>query len=141
LFLLDSFLYNSSEKTATSTLVLDAGRTFLLTVTGTFSFWSPSQWGDWLGNNADRMCWGIAEEGPLIPSPGDRTGSVGADPEYNYAVPIYPGECLDGPTDSVKPQPSASVQLSLDGGAVFEKIVTTNDAFNSRHKYQYLNET
>ena len=78
LFLLDSFLYYSSEKTATSTLVLDAGRTFLLTVTGTFSFWSPSQWGDWLGNNADRMCWGIAEEGPLIPSPGDRTGSVGA---------------------------------------------------------------
>jgi murein DD-endopeptidase MepM/ murein hydrolase activator NlpD len=140
LFLLDSFLYNSSEKTATSTLVLDAGRTYLLTVTGTFSFWSPSQWGDWLGDNADRMCWGIAEEDPLIPSPGDRTGPVGADPEYQYAVPIYPGGCPDGPTDSVEPRPSASVQLSLDGGAVFLKIVTTNDDFNSRHKYQYLVE-
>ena len=140
LFLLEEFLYGSNAKSGLSTMVLETEKSYIVSIEGTFSFWSPHQWGEWLGDNAKDICWGIADQEPMIPSPEKQLGSVGADPEYNYAVPIFPGGCPDGPTDSVGPQPSASVQISLDGGAVFGKIVTTNDAFNSRHKYQYLVE-
>jgi murein DD-endopeptidase MepM/ murein hydrolase activator NlpD len=135
LFLLDSFLYNSSERSATSTLVLDAGRTYLLTVTGTFSFWSPGQWGNWLGDNAERICWGIAEEGPLIPSPGDRTGSVGADPEYRFAIPLYPGGCEEGP---LVPRRGTGIQFNINAGEVYDYLPPTNEEFNFKHSYQYL---
>lgn len=137
LFLLDSFLYNSSKRTTSSNLVLDAGKTYLLTVTGTFSFWSPGQWGKWQGDNAGGICWGIAEEGPLIPSPGDRTGSVGADPEYTYAIPNYPGGCEDGP---LEPRRRNSIQFSTDSGGTFSQFPPTNEIFRSKHSYQYLVE-
>jgi murein DD-endopeptidase MepM/ murein hydrolase activator NlpD len=139
-FLSETFMYNSKEKQAVSTMVLEAGRSYLISIEGTFSNWSPITWGEWLGDNAEHICWGLADQEPLIPSPGNKTGSVGSDPEYRYAVPIYPGGCEEGPSDSVDPQPSSNVQLSLDGGAVFEKFASTNATFNSRHKYQYLIE-
>jgi murein DD-endopeptidase MepM/ murein hydrolase activator NlpD len=137
-FMLEIFMHNSKEKQSVSTSILETGRTYLISIEGSFSFWAPHVWGAWLGDNAEIMCWGIADQEPLIPSPGNKTGAVGSDPEYQYAVPIYPGGCEDGPPDSVDPRPASNVQLSLDGGAVFEKFVSTNATFNSRHEYQYL---
>jgi murein DD-endopeptidase MepM/ murein hydrolase activator NlpD len=139
-FLLDTFLYNSRQKRAVSTIVLEIGRSYLISIEGTFSYWPPITWGEWVEDNPEHICWGFADQEPLIPSPEGRTGPVGSDPEYQYAIPIYPGGCKEGPIDSVDPQSSSGVKLSIDGGAVFEKFASTNDTFNSQHTYQYLIE-
>jgi murein DD-endopeptidase MepM/ murein hydrolase activator NlpD len=133
--LVESFFYDSHSRDIASTLPLEAGRTYLLTLRGTFSFWAPTQWGHWLGENAERICWGVAEEGPLYPSPADFTGAVGADPEYTFALPIYPGGCEDGPLD---PRRRTSVHFSTVSGGTLAQIPPTIESFSSKHSYQYL---
>lgn len=137
-FMMETFQHNSAQNEGVSTTVLDSGRSYLITIQGTFSFWPPNQWGEWVDGNATHLCWGIAEQEPLFPTPEKTNGAVGADSEYHFAVPIYPSGCEGGPTDSIEPVPIGNVQISLDAGAVYQKLESTNAIFSSRHKYQYL---
>lgn len=132
--LVESFFYDSHDKNITSSLALEAGRTYLLTLRGTFSFWTPRQWGEWLGDNSERICWGVSEEFPLYPSQ-ELNGAVGFDPEFTFAIPIYPGGCEDGPLD---PRPITRLQTSTDAGGTFAQLPPTREEYNSKHSYQYL---
>jgi murein DD-endopeptidase MepM/ murein hydrolase activator NlpD len=133
--MVESFFYDSHTKQTTSSLALEVGRTYLLTLRGTFSYWSPNQWGNWLGDNSERTCWGVAEEFPLYPSPADFTGPVGSDPEYRFAQPIYPDACDDPP---LEPRQTPSINFSIDSGASLNPFPPTVEAFNPKHSYQYL---
>lgn len=136
--MLETFMHNSRAAQTASTTVLETGRSYLVSIQGTFSFFPPARWGKWEEGNATKLCYGLAEPEPLFPSPDRENGIVGADAEYNFALPVYPGGCEGGPTGSIEPTPLTNVQLSIDAEPVFEKFESTNATINPWHKYQYL---
>ncbi len=107
------------------TPTLDAGQPYLLTISGTYSFWTPSRWGS--------VCAGTPEAAPQIPSPATTNGPVGVDPEYAFAVPSGSGLC-PAPT----PAHVINLQISLDGGSTFTHLEPIISDFNASHSYQYL---
>jgi hypothetical protein len=115
------------------TPTLDAGQPYLMTVSGTYSFWNPSTWGTWTGSNATNACAGTAEELPQTLSAATSNGIVGVDPEYFFALPNGASLC-PGPT----PAHAVNLQISLDGGSTFTHLEPINSDFNASHSYQYL---
>jgi hypothetical protein len=115
------------------TPTLDAGQPYLMTVSGTYSFWSPITWGTWTGANATNVCAGTAEELPQTLSTATSNGIVGVDPEYFFALPSGASLC-PGPT----PAHATNLQISLDGGSTFTHLEPINSDFNAAHSYQYL---
>ncbi len=107
------------------TPTLDAGQPYLMTISGTYSFWTPTSWGT--------VCAGTPEASPQIPSPATTNGPVGVDPEYAFAVPSGSGLC-PGPT----PVHVINLQISLDGGSTFTHLEPIISDFNATHSYQYL---
>ncbi len=107
------------------TPTLDAGQTYLMTVSGTYSFWTPSSWGT--------VCAGTPEASPQIPSPATTNGPVGVDPEYAFAVPLGSVMC---PVST--PAHVTNLQISLDGGSTFTHLEPIISDFNASHSYQYL---
>ena len=107
------------------TPTLDAGQPYLITVSGTYSFWTPSRWGT--------VCAGTPEASPQIPSPATTNGPVGVDPEYAFAVPLGSVMC---PVST--PAHVTNLQISLDGGSSFTHLEPIISDFNATHSYQYL---
>ena len=114
---------------------LIAGEDYLVTITGTYSLWSASQWGPWTGSNALNACGGQAEELPVFPSAATTNGAVSHDSAFVFAFPEGSTLCQFG--DSL-PFLWHLRQFSLDGGDTFEDVNPLNDNFNSNHLYTYL---
>ncbi len=107
------------------TPTLDAGQPYLMTISGPYSFWTPSRWGT--------VCAGTPEASPQITSPATTNGPVGVDPEYAFAIPSGSTAC-PGPA----PLHLTNLQISLDGGSTFTHLEPINSDFNASHSYQYL---
>lgn len=121
------------------TSTLDAGQPYLITVSGTFSFWAASAWGEWTGTNASNVCAGQAEELPQTQSPGATNGPVGIDPEYAFAwVKLSPSLCPGGSPVASPPVHLESLQIGLDGGTTWQHIEPLSRTYSLGHSYQYL---
>lgn len=91
---LDSFYVDAASPGAQSAVVLDAGRAYLLVVSGTYSVWSGPFW--------NRTCSGIAERVPLYPS-RRATGPVGMDPAFRIAIPAHARDLCGESVPSARP--------------------------------------
>lgn len=105
-FEMDMYMPGGGTATATGP-TLEAGRTYVMTISGTYSIWSD----EWDGG----VCKGTAEDEPMFPSPGSANGVVGIDAEFYYAVPN--GSALCG---MEIPRDTGDLDFSLDGGVTFD---------------------
>lgn len=102
---------------------LTNGMTYDMKVKGTYSIWAPSYW--------TRPC-GNVERAPLFTSPvGFRTGTVGTDMEYFFALPNR-SKCNGNPLPLQTPR----IEISLDSGATWFHP-QTQDPYNQAHTYNY----
>ena len=121
------------------TSTLELGQPYLITISGTWSYWGTAGWGTWTGTNASDVCAGQAEELPQIQSPGVTNGPVGMDPEYAFAWILGTGTlCPGGSPIGSPPLHLASLQISLDGGSTWQHLEPIDKAYNPEHSYQYL---
>lgn len=136
--LIESFFYDFYYTSASSTATLLQGQNYTITITGTFSYWAPSVWGEWTGNGTTNTCEGKPEQQPMFPSPGRENGPTSNDAGYFYAYPIYTwqGEytCKTGAQRLGR---SYVVEMSLDGGRSFRYIAPVDSGYNQSHAYQY----
>ncbi len=116
--------------TVTTSLPLAAGEPYLLTITGTVSYWAVSAW------TADYI--GSPEPSPMFLSPAVPVGAqqdVGFDWEYLFA---YPNETmgnflLGGPIHF------AYQGISVNNGATFNDLTPlAGQVYNPQHIYKYV---
>ncbi|MFY1825982.1 hypothetical protein ACN47A_08725 [Myxococcus fulvus] len=103
-----------------STMVLQKGRPYRVTMQGTFNVW---------GNNivaGDKS--GQPEASPMFPSPKVTNRNVGFDPEFAFAGVRAPA------TSPVRHQ---AIQVSLDGGKTWKHPASTAAFDAAEHKYTY----
>lgn len=107
-------------------LPLVAGRTYQVTVEGTYSFWVDS----W-----QQIC-GTPEAVPMYPSPGRYNHQVGLDAETMFAVPNH-CSALGYPVPSAR----TNFQFSLNGGTSWSHVSpATSDFTNHRYTYRVIGQ-
>jgi gliding motility-associated-like protein len=100
------------------------GKKYNLTVEGTYSIWASSYWTDPCGNT---------ESAARFPSKdGERTGTVGFDYEYMFALPNA-SECAG----KTLPLRTTRFQMSLDDGKTWFHPASS-ESYQSNHVYRYL---
>ncbi|HZH12802.1 MAG TPA: choice-of-anchor K domain-containing protein [Archangium sp.] len=119
------WMENQSNDPITSTLVLEQGKPYRLTMQGTYSVWSGFTGQGYLAMKP--------EPTPMFPSAKGENKQVGLDPEFVFAWPS--GAAFDKSPEPA-PRKSVLIEVSLDGGKTW-KHPTTKDAFNPEHKYTY----
>jgi len=104
---------------------LTKGKTYLVTIKGTFSVWSYTDWTNSLGTS------GAPEQTPMFTSPGTTNGQVGWDMEYVFGVP--------NDTNPTTPTPyhQTAIKISLNNGATWSHIEPITSGYRSDHTYQY----
>ena len=122
---LDMHMPEGGTATATGP-VLEAGRTYTITIAGTYSIWGF----EWDSGS----CQGVSEAEPMFPSPGSENGVVGIDAEFYFAVPNGSALCWEE-----IPRGTGAVDFSLDGGATFDHPdpVVPPAAPRADHTYVY----
>jgi hypothetical protein len=116
--------------TITTSGVLTAGQPYLITVSGTSSYWAVPVWtGTTIGS---------PEPAPMFLSPAVLTasqGDVGFDWEYIFAYPnTSHGDFLSGGPVEVYYQ-----GISLDNGATFQQLTPiAGQVYNPQHVYQFV---
>lgn len=105
---------------------LKHGKTYVVTVTGTFSVWCATCW--------TSPC-GARESAPMYASTGTANGPVGVDAEWHFAGP-YPGQC---PAGGTAPVPLPTIQFSVDGGGTWfvGEAIDLGTGPSSGHSYTY----
>ena len=84
----DDFLLPAGQERATvGSAVLETGVVYVVTVSGTVSLYDRWHWG--------QTCAGTPDPEPMFGS-GDRTGPVGVDPAYEFAMPSTSSVCDRG---------------------------------------------
>jgi hypothetical protein len=112
-----------------SNIVFENGKTYRLTISGTWSAWEASWWAD--------VCAGTPEIQPQTASPDTINGNVGIDVAYIFARPARSSYCgqkedLPAPTFAVYP-----LLISLDGGISWEHLNPDDQRYNPEHIYTY----
>lgn len=105
---------------------LAAGQRYMVTISGTFSVWFPSDWTHPLGVT------GSPEPLPMYPSETTINGQVGWDAEYAFAYPNDTG------INWSLPFHQTAIRMSLDGGATWSHFEPQNSAYNRAHSYRYI---
>ena len=114
-----------------TTNALTLGQPYVITITGTLSYWGYAYYTAPVGN---------PEPHPMFPSPAvpsAHQGDVASDWEYLFAtaVPVVGVDLSSGPIHEVYDG------ISLDDGATFHDLVPMGGQFyNSGHSYSYLVE-
>jgi hypothetical protein len=129
----ETFYLDTRNISAVSNLILNYGRPYRITMTGTYSYYEANHW-EIIG-----LCNGESEPEPLIASPGVTNGQVGADPEYRFAHPKGSGGCING--ELLNPDDRISwIVFSLkdgkDGGDLFNPD-PINNGYRNDHTYEY----
>lgn len=107
-------------------LPLVTGRTYQVTVEGTYSVWV---------NSWQQVC-GTPEAVPMYPSPGKYNQQVALDAEIIFAVP-RPCSAVGYPV----PGAITNFQFSLDGGASWSHVSpATSDFANHRYTYRVIGQ-
>ena len=114
--------------------VLAAGQPYILTASGTFSYWSVDKW--------NRLCAKSLqpENQPLIPSPGTVNAQVGVDAEFIFAYPDAFGNCssfLQSPFRWLTFNRQSEFQISVNGGASWLSLISLEAQYNPSHTYNY----
>lgn len=106
-----------------STTILPQGDFYLVTVSGTFSFWEVVEW--------ESVCAGSPEALPQTPSPNTDNGLVGVDAEYIFAHPcfMYGGSEL--------PLNIPNFEVSTDNQSSWFDPIPINPEYDRSHTYQY----
>jgi hypothetical protein len=100
------------------TAVLEDGKFYAVSFSGTFSAWT-----------------GWTPEDACPPGASEGDPPTGSDPEYDFARPLPEGDpCI--PDDF--PRQTRHLELSTDSGATFRHIEPTLGPFNPDHSYTYL---
>jgi len=112
-----------------TTSALASGGLYLITITGTNSFWYSNIWASPLG------AW---EPAPMYASPATVSGDVGADWEYLFGYPYTTPQNQhifdNGPLVLV-----GTYQVSLDNGVTFQDLVPMyGQVYSPSHRYTYL---
>ena len=125
-FYLDTYDPNNTlpgDLIAHSTVVLQQGAMYLVTIQGTYSVWPLSQW---TGNGG-----GATEVAPQYPTLGITNGPVVADWEWLFG--------WYEPTALNLPLPLPFQGISTDGGVTYtQPIPLAGSAYVSNHIYQYV---
>ena len=122
---MDSYRADNSAILTTGP-VLASGHQYVITMSGTWSYWSPNYW------PSHGTC-GITDAMPQYPSPGTVNSVVGTDAVWGFAAPKSNGVCV-----KTYPHVSNNVQLSLDGGVTFgDPPVTPGSAPAPDHTYHF----
>lgn len=106
-----------------SSTVLSTGKDYLLTVSGTFSFWHPDSW--------NSVCGGVPEDAPFTLSPDIINGMVGVDVAYIFAYPCY------GDTFNL-PQSIAGFEVSVDNQLTWFSPTQLETQYSASHTYHYV---
>lgn len=117
--------------TVQTTNALTLGQPYMITITGTVSYWAANTWTDPDGSPAPHPIF----YSPTVPSA--MQGDVGSDWEYQFAYPnMSHGELFpSGPKHIVYDG------ISLDNGATFIDLVPLGgQLYSSSHSYSYLVE-
>jgi len=127
---LDTYRQNNSHPITATGPTLDNGTTYVITVTGTWSYWFAQDWqtyGTCAGSAPDDM--------PMFPSPGTTNGLVGDDAAWHFAGPQ--GGLSDCGTPPVE---GPSLEVSLDDGSTFDdlQVIDPGTAPNPSHTYHML---
>jgi hypothetical protein len=106
--------------------ILEEGKTYRLTIEGTYSIWS----GEWDSGT----CAGIPGDAPMFPSAEGSNGKVGIDSEFYFAVPAGSALC-----SSEIPLGTGALEASLDGGLDFDDLdpISTPVSPDPDHSYEY----
>jgi hypothetical protein len=107
-----------------TTLALDKGVMYLITIRGTYTVW-PESW--WVAPGQ-----GAVESAPMYPSSGAENWAAFADWEFlfGYYRPIVSPSL---------PKPIVWNGISLDGGVTYDYITPIGGhTYNSAHAYEYL---
>lgn len=122
---LDTYRADNSEAFATGP-VLEAGREYIITITGTYSFWFASDW------ESQGVCPGeTPEDMPMFPSPGTANGRVGDDAVWHFAGPNNFSDC-NAPD-------VGDFVMSFDGGNTRVEVEADDagSAANPQHTYHF----
>jgi hypothetical protein len=118
--------------TITTTYALTNGTIYLITISGTMTFWGNSYWTSPIGN---------PESQPMFPSPGVPIGDqgyVGCDWEYLFGYPRDDHPNLNT-TLAAGAAHLVSAGISLDNGVTFQDLTPVNgQVYSADHVYRYL---
>ncbi|GAP13094.1 hypothetical protein LARV_00836 [Longilinea arvoryzae] len=128
---LDGFLYDTTDESSTSTIILEQEEKYRIILAGTYSLWIPSQWTD------PGVCiWGKSDPSPMILSRGKPNGRVGLDPFVVYARPFYRNDCQD-PNLVPAEERISRIAISLDGGVDYSIPRPVEAVYRTNHTYVY----
>lgn len=112
-----------------TTNTLASGKTYLITITGTVSYWSANYYTAPIGNPGTQPMF----LSPAVPS--GQQGDVASDWEYLYA---YPNGDM-GNIFASGPIQLANFGISLDNGVTFQNLTpVTGLSYSLSHAYSYL---
>lgn len=121
----DPWIWHINElPRVTSQMVLESGKYYMVTISGTYSWFANEYWTT-----------PLAEPQPMFLSSGVPNGKVGQDTEFFFAFPAgWPN-----PEDPL-PCSTQSVQVSLDCGVnwVDKTEYRSNDNYKEEHSYNYV---
>jgi hypothetical protein len=123
---LDTFRANNSANPATdpSAFAFAAGRTYDVTVSGTYSRWLAKNWSSSIYHT---KC-GTTNPAPATASPGTTNGEVGSDAETHFAVVR---SLKTGPACSVNPPPTHSSLFQSNLGGTWTHLEAVGGPFSS----------